>query len=74
MYEQKLNVENDTTLIEFSKTDITGDKELPGAKLTVLDSEGNIIDTWTSTKETHKIQGLTAVSYTHLTLPTNSLV
>ena len=59
MYEQKLNVENDTTLIEFSKTDITGDKELPGAKLTVLDSEGNIIDTWTSTEETHKIEGLT---------------
>ena len=56
MYEQKLNVENDTTLIEFSKTDITGDKELPGAKLTVLDSEGNIIDTWTSTEETHKIE------------------
>ena len=59
VYEQKLNVENDTTLIEFSKTDITGDKELPGAKLTVLDSEGNIIDTWTSTEETHKIEGLT---------------
>ena len=58
VYEQKLNVENDTTLVEFSKTDITGDKELPGAKLTVLDSEGNIIDTWTSSEETHKIEGL----------------
>ena len=59
IYEQKLYVENDTTLVEFSKTDITGDKELPGAKLTVLDSDGNIIDTWTSSEETHKIEGLT---------------
>ena len=59
IYEQKLDVENDTTLVEFSKTDITGDKELPGAKLTVLDSDGNIIDTWTSTEKNHKIEGLT---------------
>ena len=32
---------------------------MPGAKLTVLDSDGNIIDTWTSSEETHKIEGLT---------------
>ena len=59
VYDTKLDVSNDTTLVEFSKTDITGEKELPGAKLTVLDSENNIIDTWTSTEETHKIEGLT---------------
>src|SRR5574344_365031 len=54
-----LDISNDTTLVEFSKTDITGDKELIGAKLTVLDNENNIIDTWTSTEKTHKIEGLT---------------
>ena len=59
VYDTKLDVSNDTTLVEFSKIDITGEKELPGAKLTVLDSENNIIDTWTSTEETHKIEGLT---------------
>ena len=59
VYETKLDISNDTTLVEFSKTDITGDKELIGAKLTVLDNENNIIDTWTSTENTHKIEGLT---------------
>ncbi len=58
VYETKLDISNDTTLVEFSKTDITGDKELIGAKLTVLDSENNIVDTWTSTEKTHKIEGL----------------
>ena len=33
---------NDTTIVEFSKTDITGDKELKGATLTVTDNNGNI--------------------------------
>ena len=59
VYDSKLDVTNDTTLVEFSKTNITGEKELPGATLTVLDNENNVIDTWTSTEETHKIEGLT---------------
>lgn len=59
VYETKLDISNDTTLVDFSKTDITGDKELVGAKLTVLDNGNNIIDTWTSTEKTHKIEGLT---------------
>lgn len=59
VYETKLDISNDTTLVDFSKADITGDKELVGAKLTVLDNENNIIDTWTSTEKTHKIEGLT---------------
>ena len=59
VYTEKLDISNDTTIVEFSKTDVTGDKELIGAKLTVLDNENNIIDTWTSTEKTHKIEGLT---------------
>ena len=51
---------NDTTLVEFSKIDITGDKELEGATLTVTDSEGNVIDRWVSGEKTHKIEGLKA--------------
>lgn len=51
---------NDTTLVEFSKTDITGDKELEGATLTVADSKGNVIDKWVSGEKTHKIEGLKA--------------
>lgn len=59
VYDEKLDISNDTTLVDFSKTDVTGDKELAGAKLSVLDSENNVIDTWTSTEKTHKIEGLT---------------
>lgn len=51
---------NDTTLIDFSKTDITGDKELEGATLTVTDNKGNVIDRWVSGEKTHKIEGLKA--------------
>ena len=58
VYEEKLDISNDTTLVDFSKTDVTGDKELAGAKLQVIDTDGNIIDEWTSTEKTHKIEGL----------------
>lgn len=60
IYEKKLEIENETTLVEFSKKSITGEDELPGAKLTVLDENGNVIDSWTSTTETYKIEGLAA--------------
>lgn len=58
-YTVKLNIENETTCIEISKTDITGEKELPGAKLSILDEKGNVIDSWTSTDKAHTIEGLT---------------
>lgn len=58
VYVVDLDISNETTLFEFSKTDITGDKELPGAELIVKNSEGKEIDSWTSTDKTHKIEGL----------------
>ena len=58
-YTVKLNIENETTCIEISKTDITGEEELPGAKLSILDEKGNVIDSWTSTDKAHTIEGLT---------------
>jgi len=58
VYEEKKDIVNDTTIFEFSKKSITGDDELEGATLTVLDKDNNIIDTWVSGKETHKIEGL----------------
>lgn len=60
IYTVKKEIVNDSTVTEFSKTDITGDKELEGAKLTVLDKDNNVVDTWVSTSKTHKIEGLTA--------------
>ena len=58
VYEVKLDISNDTTLFEFSKTDVIGDNELPGAKLTITDKDGNVVDDWTSTENKHTIEGL----------------
>ncbi len=58
VYTKEEKLVNDTTSVEFSKTDITGDKELKGATLTVTDSDGNVIDKWISGEKTHKIEGL----------------
>ena len=41
-----------------SKKDIATGEELPGAKLQVLDSTGELIEEWTSTTEPHDIVGL----------------
>ena len=42
---------NEPTTVEVSKTDITDGKEVPGAKLTILDEAGNVVETWTSAEE-----------------------
>ncbi len=44
---QKVEMKDDVTKVQISKTDISG-KELPGAKLTVLDKDGNAVESWTS--------------------------
>ena len=51
---------NDTMIdkiVDMSKVDIGGN-EIEGAKMQVLDYEGNIIDEWVSGKEPHKIKNL----------------
>lgn len=57
--------ENIPIKVEFSKTDITGEKELPGAKLSVIDSEGNIVESWISEAgKSHVIERLPVGKYT----------
>ena len=58
IYERNLDIKNETTLVEISKQDITEEKELIGAKLSIINEKGEIIDTWISTENTHKIEGL----------------
>lgn len=41
------------TSVKISKQDITTGKELPGAKLTVKNSKGEVVDEWVSTTEPH---------------------
>lgn len=48
----------------FSKKAVNGTDELPGAKLKVIDSNGNVVDEWTSTDTTHVIEKMTAGDYT----------
>ena len=45
--------------VTMTKTDVTGEKELPGAKITVTDKEtGKDVDSWTSDEKPHPISGL----------------
>ena len=56
--------ENTPIKVEFSKTDITGEKEIAGAKLSVIDSEGNVVESWTSEAgKTHMIERLPVGKY-----------
>ena len=61
---QKQVMEDDVTKVKISKTDITGDNEIEGAKLTITDENGNIVETWTSGKEPHYIEKLPIGKYT----------
>ena len=37
---------DDTTKVQISKQDITTGEELPGAKLQVIDEDGNVVEEW----------------------------
>lgn len=60
---QKIEMKDDVTKVEISKTDISG-KELPGAKLTILDKDGKTVESWTSEEKTHYIEMLPIGEYT----------
>ena len=60
---QKVEMKDDVTKVEISKTDITGETEIPGAKLTILDKDDQVVESWTSTEETHYIEKLPIGKY-----------
>ena len=41
-----------------SKRDLTNDKELPGATLSIKDADGNVVTSWVSTDTPHRVTGL----------------
>ncbi len=61
----KVIMYDDTTKISVSKTDITGEKEIPGCELSVVASGGAVIDEWTSTNEEHLIENKLIVGETY---------
>ena len=61
---QKVEMKDDVTKVQISKTDITGETEIPGAKLTILDKDDQVVESWTSTEEAHYIEKLPIGKYT----------
>ena len=60
---QKVEMKDDVTKVQISKNDISG-KELPGAKLTILDKDGKTVESWTSEEKPHYIEMLPIGEYT----------
>ena len=60
---QKVDMKDDVTKVEVSKTDIAG-KELPGAKLSILDKDGKEVESWTSGNKPHYMEMLPIGEYT----------
>ncbi|HJF94630.1 MAG TPA: hypothetical protein K8V82_07545 [Lachnoclostridium phocaeense] len=54
----KVEMEDDFSKVDVSKTDITGDTELVGVKLQVLNSEEEVLEEWVSDGTEHRIEYL----------------
>lgn len=55
----KVVMRDEITKVDISKVDATTNEEIEGAKLTLTDKEtGEVIDSWTSAKDPHRIVGL----------------
>ena len=61
---QKHEMKDDVTKVQISKTDITGDQEIPGAKLTILDENDQVVESWTSSDKPHYVEKLPIGKYT----------
>ena len=60
---QKVSMKDGMTRVEISKTDIAG-KELPGAKLTIYDQDGKVVESWISEDKPHYMEMLPTGEYT----------
>ena len=59
---QKIEMKDDITKVQINKTDMGG-TELSGAKLTILDAGGKVVETWVSGTEPHYIEMLPIGKY-----------
>lgn len=65
--DNQVTMYDDTTKIEFSKTDITNGKELPGCYMQVTEKDtGKVMDEWVSSRQSHMIEGKYAVGKTYV--------
>ncbi len=58
------------TRIRISKLDITTGEEVPGAELQIVDSEGHVVESWTSGTEPHTIEGKLVAGATYTLVDT----
>lgn len=57
---------NQPTTVEVTKADITTGTELDGASMSVLDKDGNVIDSWTSVKDSPHVTKRLQVGKTYI--------
>lgn len=55
-------IENQPTITEFTKTDLTGGQEIEGAKLQIL-KDGEVVEEWVSQKAPHVVYALAPGDY-----------
>lgn len=61
---QKVEMKDDVTKLEITKSDITNGKPVTGAELTITDAGGNEIAKWVTTEEPYYIEMLPIGEYT----------
>ena len=61
---QRVEMKDDFTKVEISKTDMTDGRELPGAKLKITDASGNTVAEWETNGQPHRIERLKPGEYT----------
>ena len=54
--EQKVTMYDAPNTVVVTKTDLSGTKELAGAKLQILDTDGKVLESWTSSTEEHRVE------------------
>ena len=64
VYEYKVDSKEAPHHTVIHKTDVTSGKELPGAKLQVIDSDGKLVEEWISSDTPHDIAALPDGKYT----------
>lgn len=62
--EKEITVEETPIIVEVSKTDITTEKELKGATLEVIDSDGEVYASWVTDGKPHQLEAIPAGDYT----------
>lgn len=62
--EKQLEMKDTPMIVEVSKTDITTGKELPGATLEIIDSDGEIYASWITDGRPYRLEAIPSGKYT----------